>query len=121
MRFLVFVFLVLGILNCSQQNSTENTENNPPVINAIIALPDSIEINESITIFCSAKDEDGDHLTYQWDSQTVGTIQTQASDSVITWIAPDYYCQPWIICTVSDPDGATASDSVRVYVLDPTP
>ncbi len=118
MRFLLFILLALGIFNCSKQNTIESSENNPPVINTMIALPDSVEFNSSIMIFCCARDADGEALSYQWDSKAIGTIKPPGLDSVITWIAPDYHCQPWIICTVSDPNGASASDSVLVYVLD---
>ncbi len=118
MRFLFFVLLLLGIFSCSKQNSTESTENNPPVINTIIALPDSAGFNESIMIFCCARDEDGQSLSYQWSSHLIGTFQPPAADSIVTWTAPECNCQPWIICTVTDPDGTSATDSVQVFIFD---
>ena len=118
MRFIIFVLLIIFMLSCSEQNPAANKENSPPVILSITALPDSTEINDRITIICSAQDDDGDPLSYKWDNQTVGTIQTGDSDNTISWIAPDYFCQPWILCTVSDPNGATSTDSIQVFVFD---
>ncbi len=118
MRLILFILFFMGLFSCSKQNPAANEENTPPVINTIIALPDSIGFNESIMIFCCARDEDGQSLTYRWNSHLIGTFQSPATDSVVTWTAPECNCQPWIICTVSDPDGASATDSVRVFIID---
>lgn len=121
MRILFFALLLGSVLACSKQNPVTDKKNNPPLILSITALPDSTEINNRIMVFCDARDEDGDRLSYQWGSQAIGTIQLMESDSIITWIAPDYLCRPWISCTVSDPDGESATDSVQVFVFDSSP
>ena len=117
MRLILFILFFMGLFSCSEQNPAASEENTPPVINTMIALPDSVSFNESTMIFCCARDEDGQSLTYQWSSHLVGTFQSPATDSIVTWTAPEYSCQPWIICTVSDPDGASATDSIRVFIF----
>ena len=118
MHFVFFILFIIGIFSCSEPNPAASEENNPPVINRMIALPDSVGFNESIMIFCCALDEDGQSLTYQWSSHLIGTFQPPAMDSVVTWTAPECYCQPWLICTVTDPDGASATDSIQVFIVE---
>lgn len=111
-----FIFSVsLFVLACSNPNSNDPFENNPPQIVNLVALPDSVEFNASLLVFCSACDPDDQELSYHWSSE-FGTIS--GTDSLITYIAPEFSCQPWIICTVSDTYGAEDKDSVRVFVVE---
>jgi len=111
--------LIIGIsllfLACSDPNGNDPFENNPPQIVSLLALPDSVEFNASILVFCSACDQDGQDLSYLWSSD-FGTIL--GGDSVITFVAPDFRCSPWIYCTVSDTYGAEDKDSVQVFVIE---
>ena len=102
------------LVYCSEESPVENIQNRPPEINNMVALPDSVEFNASLLVFCWASDPDGQKLDYNWYSEA-GTFL--GSDSVNTWNAREYECQPWIICTVTDPQGALDKDSVQVYVI----
>jgi len=115
MRFLILLSLVFLIIYCTQDNPLEEAQNRPPEIETMLALPDSAGFNEKIMIFCCAVDPDQETLSYKWDSEA-GTFL--GGDSVITWNAPEYECQPWIICTVTDPQGALDKDSIMVFVVD---
>lgn len=118
MRYYILVALIFLLVFCSKENPVEEIQNNPPEINNMAALPDSVGFNESLMIFCCASDPDKEILTYEWNSKE-GTIW--GGDSVITWNAPENECQPWIVCTVTDPQGALDKDSVQVFVIITSP
>lgn len=115
MRHLFVLLFILLIFTCSDSNPTENFNNSAPQIIHLIALPDSVEFNASVLVFCSAYDADNQKLSYHWNSNC-GTIL--GVDSVITWVAPDFVCSPWIYCSVSDTYGAEDMDSLQVFVFE---
>jgi len=89
--------------------------NSAPIINKLDANPRKIDLNKTTEIDCWAVDEDGDPLSYKWQS-SVGTID--GSGSKIIWTAPGEEGNYNIKCTVSDPDSAIYTDSIIVAVRD---
>lgn len=89
--------------------------NSAPIINKLDANPRKIDLNKTSEIECLAIDEEGDPILYKWHS-SVGTID--GSGSKIIWTAPGEEGNYSIGCTVSDPDGASYSDSILVSVRD---
>jgi len=89
--------------------------NSAPIINKLDANPRKIDLNKTTEIECWAVDEDGDPLSYKWQS-SVGTID--GSGSKIIWTAPGEEGNYNIKCTVSDPDSAIYTDSIIVAVRD---
>jgi glucose/arabinose dehydrogenase/type 1 glutamine amidotransferase len=89
----------------------EPGENNPPVIDAIAANPDSGDVPLAVDFSVSASDPDGDPLTYSWDFGD-GSSSTEQSPSH-TYTEPGVYEAE---ATVSDGE-AEVSDSVTVTVM----
>lgn len=117
MRYFFILILTISFFTCSDPNPVDSFENTPPQIVHMLALPDSVEFNASVLVFCSACDVDAQDLSYHWQSD-FGTIL--GADSVITFVAPDFICSPMIYCTVSDTYGAEDKDSVQVFILEST-
>jgi len=111
--FLPMIFFSVLVWQCSALQENPTQENHSPQITEFSISPAVIKINESSTVRCRAGDPDGDVLTYSWYS-SLGTILGR--DSVITWVAPEFQCQIFIRCTVSDGHGAWAADSALVTV-----
>lgn len=91
----------------------EATKNNPPEITSLAASHSTVFLNERSTLTCTARDPDGDTLTYSW-SATGGTIS--GSGQGATWTAPNSIGTYTITCTVSDGRGGTAQRSVSINV-----
>ncbi|MDA3860559.1 MAG: T9SS type A sorting domain-containing protein [Melioribacteraceae bacterium] len=89
--------------------------NSAPIINKLDTNPRKIDLNMTSEIECLAIDEEGDPISYKWQS-SVGTID--GSGSKIIWTAPGEEGNYSIKCTVSDPDGASYSDSIVVAIRD---
>lgn len=87
------------IAEANEYIDSVNSENHPPTISSLTANPSSVDISQSTTITCTASDQDGDTLTYNW-TKTGGTIT--GSGSTVTWTAPSTVGTYTITCTVSD-------------------
>lgn len=111
-KWIVALVSVL-LLACSTPQDNAKKNDAPPVIEKITAQPAVLTLNGKSMIKCRARDADRDPLQYQWYS-SLGTIL--GSDSVVTWVAPDFTCEIYITCTVEDIFHKTAKDSVFVQV-----
>ena len=101
-------FLLLIIWNCDDQYNKGNE---------IISITSSIsEVKGGFTVelACEATDQDGDKLTYFWESAS-GSLD-QNGDSA-TWTAPADTGVYFITCTVSDDYGASAVGSIAIRVI----
>lgn len=88
--------------------------NHAPVIQEVIANPDSIGPGENTTLFVDAEDEDGDALTITWSCIT-GTFSSTTGNSVM-WTAPDSTANYSIHVVVEDEEGLSADGYVTVRV-----
>ncbi len=89
-------------------------DNYPPRIKAIAADTTAIEYGQTIDVYCTATDLDGDSLLYRW---TTGSDSLAAS-AILTWTAPAIDTTITITCTVNDGAGATVSDSLIFTVIE---
>jgi len=85
----------------------------PPIIQAVVAAPDSVGTGESTTLFVSAYDPNGDAMTYSWTT-TTGTLSTPSAP-VTNYTPPSGMGLYEISVTVSDNDGSVSA-VVRVGV-----
>ncbi len=90
--------------------------NYPPRIKSLTQASDTLILNDSTKIFCTAVDPDNDQLTYKWNSSG-GTIE--GSGNQIIWKAPNMQGSYIITCTVSDSTGnqISASDTIQVVKI----
>ncbi|MEX2605439.1 MAG: LamG-like jellyroll fold domain-containing protein [Gracilimonas sp.] len=89
--------------------------NTAPKIIGLNAEPRKIDLGDTSEIECLANDEDGDEITISWTS-TDGNIE--GTNGKIQWTAPEEEGNYYIKCSASDPDGASAVDSIAVSVRD---
>lgn len=73
-------------------------KNTAPKILSVICLSDSILVNTTVSILCTAIDED-DKLVYEWNT-TGGKISNV--DSLAEWSTPDISGEYKVSCTVTD-------------------
>lgn len=67
MKKLILIFVIyLLITSCNNEKQTTNLQNNPPIIDSVIAQFDLLSIVPIADITCYARDIDGDSLTYKW-------------------------------------------------------
>ena len=104
-------FLLLIIWNCDDQYNKGNE------IISITSSVSEIKGGRTVQLACEATDEDGDKLTYFWESAS-GSLD-QNGDSA-TWTAPADTGVYFITCTVSDDYGASAVGSIAIRVHPPS-
>jgi hypothetical protein len=94
-------------------HSGKFTGNYPPRIKSFSAVKDTILTKDSVKIYCTAIDQDGDPLNYNWSSAKGTIIGTGSS---VTWTAPDSAGRYVINCSVSDNNAnqVAASDTILV-------
>ena len=90
--------------------------NYPPAIESITSDPRVIMIGETSQVTCLASDQNGDQISYTWQTQS-GNIT--GSGQTITFHAPESQGVFYITCEVSDSEGAKDTDSLSVLVKDP--
>jgi hypothetical protein len=88
---------------------------NPPVILKIEADPVKVHLAGTIELNCIAQDLNNDTLTYEWTSGSGNLI---AENNFATFTAPDAVGNYYIVCTVTDTDEMTDTDSAKVMVRD---
>jgi len=89
--------------------------NHAPVISDLTANPSSVDVNQPTTITCTAFDQDGDSLTYNW-TKNGGTFEGSTSGPTITWRAPSTPGSYTVSCEVSDGEEED-SKSVNIEVI----
>jgi hypothetical protein len=97
-------------------DGSEGEENHPPVISSLTSSQNSVEVNQTANLSCTASDRDGDPLTYNW---TVNGQLVGGNTSSLNWVAPGIPGTYHITCTVSDSKGSQDSDSVSIIVIEP--
>ncbi|NOZ09410.1 MAG: hypothetical protein GXO91_11155 [FCB group bacterium] len=102
--------------NTIASDSGEIISNTPPEIVSLTANPDEILVYQSSQITCSAIDNDGDNLTYNWTS-TCGSIT--GTDSTVTYTAPATPGDCTVSCNVMDGQGGSDNATVAIAVNGP--
>ena len=104
-------FLLLIIWNCDDQYNKGNE------IISITSSISEVKGGRTVQLVCEATDQDGDKLTYFWESAS-GSLD-QNGDSA-TWTSPADTGVYFITCTVSDDYGASAVGSIAIRVHPPS-
>jgi hypothetical protein len=111
----LFIFLAALIFSgcgggsSSDGNTTPPVDNNPPVADAGADL--NAQVGQTITITGSGTDSDGTIVSYVWSKGA-----TQLASTASFEYTPDAEGVDTLTLTVTDDDGATASDSMDVNV-----
>ena len=98
---------------CSPPPPEVKPPNQAPVIENINYAPDAFATSE-VQIDCTAKDADGDNLTYKWTAQA-GEIK--GSGNNILWMPPGKMGKYPITLTVIDGRGGVASENISIRVV----
>ena len=104
-------FLLLIIWSCDDQYNKGNE------IISITSSVSEVKGGRTVQLACEATDQDGDKLTYFWESAS-GSLD-QNGDSA-TWTAPADTGVYFITCTVADDYGASAVGSIAIRVHPPS-
>ncbi len=88
--------------------------NRPPVIEAIVANPDTVTVNGQSKIEAVVTDPEGDILRYFWTASS-GTLSPSTAETV-TWTAPKLVGAYEISLTVRDAKENACDTSVTVTV-----
>ncbi len=121
-NFVIDVFVTDGEYPSDTKSATvEAVEpppvNHAPIIDSVAASPTSVRTGQTSRITVTARDTDGDTLTYRFTSSG-GSIS--GTGSSVTWQAPSTAGAFTIAITVSD-GNAEDSDSVSITVTEPPP
>ena len=120
----ILPFLLIAFLTaCGGGGGGEDSEgeavlgNRPPTVN--VGADQSVDAGTVVALSGTASDPDGTIATYTW-TQTGGVrvLLSGASRATATFTAPDVSANETLTfrLTVTDDDGATSSDDVRVLV-----
>ncbi len=105
-----------GSSNLTDTNNTNNSnpitiENQKPIVDA--GEDRKAQINVPITIWGSANDPDGTISSYEWKKG-----EDVLSNSAMLSYTPTILGTDKIILTVMDNDGAIASDTINIEIVD---
>ncbi len=93
-------------------------QNHPPTVQAQCD-PCTVEIGKTSALTANGQDPDGDTLTYRWSAPT-GSLAAP-SERQTQWTAPQQEGPVPVTVTVDDGKGGTATDTVNLQVVRPTP
>ena len=109
-RLTVLTLIAALCLSCSK--------NHAPIIDSLIAEPDSVYPGDTVTLSCSSTDPDGDGLMTMWYCDFGTWVQeNQSWGEPVEWIAPKNSGVYYITLKINDL-AIEVEDSVRVTVLD---
>ena len=111
-----------GTLCGGRQTSTANLQvqvtsnpSNAPVIDSLVGDPVKLYPGETSQLTCTATDPDGDPVSYGWSTDfgllTPGTNGSAVFEAPLPGVAT-------IICTATDPSGASATGGIVLSVSD---
>ncbi|MFA6125958.1 MAG: FISUMP domain-containing protein [Bacteroidales bacterium] len=110
MKRLTLLLLVTAlVLSCSK--------NTPPVIETLVAEPDSVYPGDTVTLSFKVSDIDGDGIAYLFHKPAGTWIMDIGTSRPAQWIAPKEPGEYYLTLTISDLTDKVA-DSVKVHVMD---
>lgn len=94
--------------------------NRAPVINSLMASPQTVPAGSRATLSVSAHDPDGDPLRYTWNvKDRRGSVTGEAKATYTAPLEPSRSGPVTITVTITDSKGATATKSVVITVVRP--
>jgi len=88
--------------------------NSAPRIKALASADSVIVKNDSVKIYCTAEDKDGDNINYNWQSSGGNLIGSGNEVTFFSEITGEY----GIIVTIDDGKGGSASDTIIIKVAE---
>jgi hypothetical protein len=127
-RLMPIAALILAtVLASCQKKPATAPENHSPTILSVIAFPDTIGPSDSTTVVCTASDQDGDSLVYDWQTDARlrvqgaltgddGIFATRANAHVFynANLSNPINDSAWVYCTVQDRRGGAESRIVFI-------
>jgi hypothetical protein len=98
---------------CAPPTPEVRRPNQAPVIESINYAKDAFA-NSDMQIDCTAKDADGDNLTYKWSAQA-GEIMGQGNS--ILWVPPSKMGIYPLTLVVTDGKGGVATENISIRVV----
>ncbi|MDQ7817276.1 MAG: fibronectin type III domain-containing protein [Melioribacteraceae bacterium] len=111
---LFFILILIFLTGCEKEKAPIFPRNNPPFIISVIAEPDTLLINETSILTCTAIDDDNDKLSITWSSEH-GSFRNGNIGSGVKWMAPSTPGSVKIIVKVSD-GKATIEREIEIAV-----
>jgi len=105
-------FLLLLIWNCDDLYNKGNE------VISITSNISTVRGGLPVELICEATDQDGDKLSYYWESGS-GSLEVYGDSAI--WTAPMDSGIYYITCTVADDYGASAVGSIAINVGPPSP
>ncbi len=93
----------------------QTVSNYPPRIQSLAAAADTILTTDTIDLFCTATDRDGDSLDYQWTLENDSILHTGPT---IQWTAPSPPGIYHIQCRVQDPEAESDSATITLTAVE---
>ena len=125
-NLLVSATFLIGLSACGGSSSEDGDinpqpQNQPPSASA--GTDQSVNENSEVTLMGSGTDPDGTIVSYSWTQTSGESVTLQNADSSsATFQAPEVITDEQLIfeLTVTDDDGASATDSVQITILNVT-
>jgi hypothetical protein len=113
MKILRYLFIIIVVAIMMLVPSCKAMPDHPPIIMSLRAEPEAVLLSESCQIECTASDDDGDELSYEWLASE-GKID--GSGAMVTWTAPEAEGLYNIEVIVTDSRGGEVTDYVTIPV-----
>ncbi len=110
-RLTLILLLTALILSCER--------NTAPVIDSLIAEPDSVYPGDTVTLTYETSDADGDAILYLFSKSSGTWITVIGTGQPTRWIAPKVPGDYYLTLTITDLTDKVA-DSVMIHVMDTT-
>ncbi len=120
---LVTAILSVAFCGCGDDdngNPIADPNNRPPVIESIVAVPDTFVAYTSTTLVATVSDPDGHSLQYNWqprDNSLAPSGGGGASIQITNCCPITEEVSAFVVLTVTDGHGGQAVDSVQVTVI----
>lgn len=114
---------IIAVVGCGDDddgNPVNDPNNRPPVIESIVAVPDTFVAYTSTTLIATVSDADGHSLEYNWqprDNRLAPSGGGGASIQMTNCCPITEEVSAFVVLTVTDGHGGRAIDSVQVTVI----
>ncbi len=111
-KYINIILLLLIFMSCGV---VEKLANKNPIIKSVTATPRQIGTQDTTSLRVEAEDPDGDMLSYQWDSKSIGELLS-TTEQEVKWVAPNFSGRYRIEVKVTDENGGKTTGQVLVDV-----